>query len=178
MPALVSLAKRGTDDAFMAAYEPSQATAPQRGGSTLLHIAVANGDLEARIAIANQLLDDGAEPGAVSDEGSTVLHVLFATPKHDFDAEPALVRRLIDGGADINRTNAAYGPPLPVAIDRMLAFEPEARGILEAAVAGGVVDWSVPVHPAGEPTKTLGAFVIGATNPDDPLHQAAIAECA
>ncbi|WP_219814649.1 hypothetical protein, partial [Rathayibacter rathayi] len=57
------------------------------------------------MAIANRLLDDGADPSLVSTDGDrvNVLHVLWGRARdRDPEAEAALIARLLDGGADIN----------------------------------------------------------------------------
>lgn len=178
MPSLRLLAKRGTYDEFMARYEASQARSDLGGGSTLLHVALGNGDPGARVAICHQLLDDGADAAAVTDSGTTVLHVLLAAPRHDFRTEAALVTRLLNSGADVNRTNPEWGPPLRVAVDRMLVFDPEAQPLLEAIIAHGSIDWTVPVNPVGAPTRSLGKLILETTKEDNPLHQAARADDA
>ncbi|WP_248579392.1 hypothetical protein [Nocardioides sp. InS609-2] len=60
------------------------------------------------MAISNRLLDGGAEVTAHANE----LHVLLSGTAHDFDAEPALLRRMIEAGADVNRVVPRLGAPL------------------------------------------------------------------
>ena len=77
----------------------------------LLLRSLGNNDPTARIAIASQLLDDGADP-ATEDADLTTLHVLLGQGIHDFEAEAPLLKRLLDGGADINKVIKQFGTPL------------------------------------------------------------------
>ena len=108
--------RRGTFEEFMELYTPCMATqSPNEYGETLLIRAVGNTNVGERLAIANRLLDDGADPAFVSGTGYNVLHILFGARSHDFEAEVPLLRRLLNGGADLNlvsRNKGASTPPL------------------------------------------------------------------
>jgi ankyrin repeat protein len=78
----------------------------------LLLRSLGNNDVTARIAIASQLLDDGADPAAQYKDGVNTLHVLLGGGLHDFEAEVPLLKRLLDGGADINKVIRKFGTPL------------------------------------------------------------------
>ncbi|GGO57470.1 hypothetical protein GCM10012287_53430 [Streptomyces daqingensis] len=122
MHSLARTARRGTYEEFLSRYEPGAARAADSTGRTLLHAALANGDLHARVAIAVRLLDDGADAAALSGaEGFTTLHVLLGRGKHDFPGEAPLLERLLDGGADVNRAVERFGTPLHTAA-RQFAF--------------------------------------------------------
>ncbi|WP_421874638.1 hypothetical protein [Mycolicibacterium wolinskyi] len=108
-------AQSGSYDDFMGEYSPADATRLAAGGRSLLFKSVANKDIDARVAITNQLLDDGADPSIVSN-GINVLHVLFGSRYHDAAKEAPMLRRLIEGGADINQDSKRSGPPLAVLI--------------------------------------------------------------
>lgn len=102
------VAKHGTFDEFVQAYDPAHDDT-----ADALHAALGNGDLEARVAIAERLLDDGADPlTLVGSEKFSTLHVLLAQSFHDVDAEVPLLRRLLDGGADVNAVAEGWGTPL------------------------------------------------------------------
>ncbi|MCP3421681.1 hypothetical protein [Nocardioides pinisoli] len=75
-------------------------------GTTLV-LALTNSDTTQRVAIANRLLDDGAD---VSRRHP--LHVLLARNEHDFAAEAPLVERLLDAGVDVNEVLPNDGTPL------------------------------------------------------------------
>lgn len=109
---VVQIARSGSEADFLAAYDPTQANAVDPMGRTVLMAALGNRDPAARVAIAMRLLDDGADPTAVTPSGSTVLHVLFTQPRHDPAAEAPLLRRLVDGGADLNAAMGKFGTPL------------------------------------------------------------------
>ena len=72
-------ASRGSFDEFMRVYRPSDAT-KTFSGTSLLGLALGNGDPAARVSIANTLLDDGADVTEASP-----LHVLLAQTAHDFE---------------------------------------------------------------------------------------------
>ncbi|WP_426245469.1 hypothetical protein [Nocardioides sp. LHG3406-4] len=110
--ALHGAAARGSYDEFEAVYDPSEAK-KDFSGASLLGLALGNGDPAARVAIANRLLDDGADVMAHGDE----LHVLLGATAHDFEAEPALLRRMLDAGADVNRVVPRFGTPLETLAD-------------------------------------------------------------
>lgn len=108
-------AQRSSFDEFLKEYTPDDAKRLWSGGRPLLFKSVANRDVEARVAITMRLLDDGADP-SVASEGINVLHVLFDQRTHDAAYEAPMLRRLIEGGADINLFSKRSGPPLAVLI--------------------------------------------------------------
>lgn len=114
MPSLYFAAKSGSLEEFESGYEPAQAaTWTSETGQTLLHLALSNPDPAARVAIADRLLDDGADPAAVfGPEGYTTLHILLGRGEHDAAAEAPLLERLLDGGADVNAVATGWGTPL------------------------------------------------------------------
>lgn len=113
---------RKSEVKFLADYAPEQAGWSDSTGTTLLMYALRNTDLNARIAIANRLIDDGADTGAQTGDHVNALHVLLSATEHDFDREPALLQRLLDGGADVNLCSGQrWGTPVQ-ALSRMIAF--------------------------------------------------------
>lgn len=117
MASLIYSASASSYPEFLNEYTSADATYIDGSGRTLLFESVTNPDIEARIAITTRLLDDGADPSVVS-RGINVLHVLFGTRRHDTGLEAPMLRRLIDGGADINLVSKRSGPPLAVFIQR------------------------------------------------------------
>lgn len=109
---VVHVAKMGTLEQFLAEYDPSQANAVDGNGRSVLLAALGNTDPAARVAIANRVLDDGADAAVVSPSGSSALHVLLGQVHHDYPAEATLLRRLLDGGADVNAVMPKFGTPL------------------------------------------------------------------
>lgn len=111
MASPIIVAKTGSFDEFMTAYEPTMAASYVSAGQTLLFSSVANRDTDSRVAITTRLLDDGADPSVVA-AGVNVLHVLFGYRGHDAGREAPMLGRLIDGGADVNLVSKRFGPPL------------------------------------------------------------------
>lgn len=110
------LAEYGTYEEFMAVYDPvTMPFTATASGLGYLGKALANRDPVARLAIANRLLDDGADASLVSVDGDriNVLHVLWGTERErDVEGEAALIGRLLDGGADIDLRSPRFGLPL------------------------------------------------------------------
>lgn len=117
MASLIYAASACSYDDFLKEYTPADAMRLDASGRTLLFESVTNKDIEARVAITTRLLDDGADP-SVATRGINVLHVLFGTRRHDTEREAPMLRRLIEGGADINLVSKRSGPPLAVLIER------------------------------------------------------------
>ncbi|SKH28460.1 Uncharacterised protein [Mycobacteroides abscessus subsp. massiliense] len=108
---LVYAAHRGSYEDFLKEYTPGDAVKLFGGGRPLLFQSVGNKDVEARVAITMRLLDDGADP-SIAPDNVNVLHVLFDQRTHDAAYEAPMLRRLIEGGADINQFSKRSGPPL------------------------------------------------------------------
>lgn len=115
---VVHVAKMGTLEQFLAEYDPSQANAVDGNGRSVLLAALGNTDPAARVAIANRVLDDGADAAVVSPSGANALHVLLARAKPDNPGETVLLQRLLDGGADANAVMPKFGTPLQTLMDR------------------------------------------------------------
>ena len=117
------LARDSTLEAFLARYDPDTMVDYQDEltGITALLGAASNKDPYTRINIANRLLDDGADASAVMPSDRLgVLSLLLRADNHPVDnvvAEAALLRRLLEGGADPNLRSPRWGPPLEALID-------------------------------------------------------------
>lgn len=105
--ALSAALRRGSHDEFLKVYEPKFVNYDGYSGTTLLDMALRNSNPEARVSIAHRLLDDGAKAGI-----GIPLHSLLGNNAHDFAAEPALLHRLLESGADVNQSLARSGTPL------------------------------------------------------------------
>ncbi|MFT4263112.1 MAG: hypothetical protein QM572_07010 [Nocardioides sp.] len=105
------LTRGGTLEEFLAVYRPEDATDAELGPLLLL-AAVGQHDPLLRPEIAGRLLDDGADPTVIATDGSTTLHVLVGQSRHDFEAEAPILRRLLEGGADLNRMVGRHETPL------------------------------------------------------------------
>lgn len=111
--ALYAALGRGTLEEFLAVYEPSYVTYDGFSSGTLLELALRNTNLEGRVAIANRLLDDGADVTV-----GIPLHVLVGGNNHDIAAEAPLLERMLDMGADVNKVDGKAGTPLETAAER------------------------------------------------------------
>lgn len=110
MPTLYEVVNHSYDE-FLSVYDAPEGADASSIADDLLLRSLANNDVAARIAIAGRLLDDGADPAA-EEGGATTLHVLLGRGVHDFEAEAPLLKRLLDGGADINKVIERFGTPL------------------------------------------------------------------
>lgn len=152
----IFVAKRGSFEEFMSEYEPAMAVTYRSVGETLLFSSVANSDIDARVAITMRLLDDGADPSVVCG-GINVLHVLFARRGHDPVREAPMLRRLIEGGADINLVSKREGPPLVGLMERGPRPESARVPFYDVFFGRPDLDLSVPSMTAG---KTLREFIL------------------
>jgi hypothetical protein len=147
--------------AFEAAYSPEMARYEERrggGGSSALLGGVGNNDPVARLVIANRLLDDGADASFVGSESVNALHVLFTRHAHgDLEAEAALVRRLLDGGADVNLRSPRYGPVLETFV-RMRVPPPEVSRVPFYDVVFDREDLRFEVRVQGSGPGTLAGW--------------------
>jgi len=109
----VGAAMSGTLEDFKQFYVPGTANQPTRSGDSLVMIAVGNSAPENRFAIANYLIDDGADVTWTDPRGKySVLHVLVAqmVPKMSIATSDCdLLVRLMDEGADVNQVATKWG---------------------------------------------------------------------
>ncbi|WP_461515373.1 hypothetical protein [Rathayibacter agropyri] len=111
---------------------------PRPGVDGFLGDALMNKDPRARLAIANRLLDDGADPSLVSTSRDriNVLHALWGRARdRDPEAEAALIARLLDGGADINLRSPRFGLPLTMLVTDISASHEYLRAVFAAVTA-------------------------------------------
>ncbi|WP_420114026.1 hypothetical protein [Pseudactinotalea sp.] len=135
-------AKRAASlEAFLENYDPAVTPtfASPSTGQTALFGALANRDPQTRVAIANRLLDDGADASVVTSSGTTLLHVLLPQRAHDPAAEAGLVTRLLDGGADVNAADAKLGAPLAMLYNTSIVDE-DAVPLYQAFLARADLD--------------------------------------
>ncbi|MGO1467735.1 MAG: hypothetical protein ACTHWB_09015 [Microbacterium gubbeenense] len=130
----ILLAEEADEQEFFAAYDPSVTPMYQSDavGETVLFGSVFNPDPDARTAITNRLLDDGADPSVVTRSGTTVLHVLLTNPDLEPESDAHLLRRLLAGGAPINRVDSKRGAPLAILFDNYTLEDDEAEPLYEA----------------------------------------------
>jgi hypothetical protein len=107
--ALHAVLTHGTIDELDTVYRRRWVHYEFSGGTTLLNLALTNRDPAQRVALANRLIDDGADVTRWAP-----LHVLFGRNDHDFALEAPLVQRLLVQGAEVNRVvrDKKRGTPL------------------------------------------------------------------
>ncbi len=141
-------AESDTFERFMEQYDAKLAVEYREpGGTTALHGALMNSGMVDRVRIANRLLDDGADASAViRSDNVNALHVLFAgRKKHDFVLEAPLLKRLLDGGADINLRSARSGVPLQ-ALEDISADDEELAPFYDVVFERPDIDFDVIVN--------------------------------
>ncbi|MCZ4327684.1 hypothetical protein [Brachybacterium paraconglomeratum] len=119
-----------------------------RDWSRALGGALQNHSPEDRVAIADLLLDHGADPSVVIDDDNiNVLHVLFSGSfrGHDFRAEAKVLKRLLDGGADINLKSPRFGLPLEM-LDSMAASDQHLKPFYDVVFVRPDIDMSIIVN--------------------------------
>lgn len=151
----VYAAEKSSYEEFLAEYSPEMAPLLSASGKTLLFCSVANKNIDARIAITTQLLDDGADP-RVTLRDTNVLHALFARPQHDAEREAPMLRRLLDGGADVNLVSKRYGSPLQCLIENGPPSEAEMVPFYDVFFSRPDLNLSVPTPKSG---TTLRDFI-------------------
>ncbi|GAB3293529.1 hypothetical protein GCM10027427_12600 [Pseudoclavibacter terrae] len=155
MPNRAHRAEEDSLEAFLADYTPDEATFSLSTGDTPLLRVMLNPDLEARLRIAERLLDDGADASVTLSSGLNALHLLFSNREHDLDGEAALVARLVAGGADANAVSKRHGPPLLAMIDSGMGSLPGVGVVIDAITESTTIDLEVLVNRRGRPRKTL-----------------------
>ncbi|PRI10090.1 hypothetical protein B4915_13205 [Leucobacter massiliensis] len=88
-------------------FSPEQANSLDSIGTPVLAHALANTSPRDRYEIANLLLDHGARADFASgEEREPALRILLGAVRHEPAKTTALVRRLIEAGADVNARSA------------------------------------------------------------------------
>ena len=119
-----------------------------RNWSRALGGALQNHSPEDRVASADLLLDHGADPSVVMDDDNiNVLHILFfgSYREHDFSAEAKVLKRLLDGGADINLRSPRFGLPLQALVS-MAASDEHLKPFCDVVFARPDIDMSIIVN--------------------------------
>lgn len=136
-------AKDSTFAEFMDHYDRDEALNYRgSGGRTTLLGAMRNVDPAERCEIANKLLDDGADASAISQSDNVnALHVLFGhrIVNHNLKLEAPLLKRLLEGGADINLRSPKFGLPLE-AMEAIAAPESELEVFYDVVFARPDID--------------------------------------
>ena len=108
----VGAARHGTYGEFMNSYEGSDIqkniSTFLTGFAPLLWQSVSNRDADARVAISNQLIDDGVDVPYV-DNKTNVLTVYLGSRSLVPVKDAPLVRRIVQHGADLNLKHTPKG---------------------------------------------------------------------
>lgn len=115
--AIDTAAHEGNYADFMAVYSPAD-TQLNLAGHSLLASALTNANIDARLAIANQLLNDSALVTGYDNP----LIAYMTTNNHDFNREVPLLQRVIAGGVDLNKPVGRWETPL-FALAAMFRFK-------------------------------------------------------
>lgn len=110
--------------------------------------ALRNEDLKARIAIANWMLDNGADPTVVDEEKSNCLHTFFYQRTHDIIGEAALLQRILDAGTDINLKSPRYGAPIEIFIHNSSFPDATNAPFYDVIFSTPGIDFTIQVAPA------------------------------
>lgn len=113
MLSVVEAAMVGTLEDVKGHYKPGDERKRFTGGP-LLDTALGNSDPVNRFEIASFLLDVGADPAWYDrrDGGNSLHHLLNHVRGGFAETDMALLRRLLDGGADVNASTKRSGTPL------------------------------------------------------------------
>jgi hypothetical protein len=100
-----------TADEYLAAHPEINSNTDRALLTEVLYKALANGDPDTKVKLSNLLLDWGADAASPGPEGGTTLHALASLVK-DPAKEAPLYQRLLDQGADPNKSAGRFGTPL------------------------------------------------------------------
>jgi hypothetical protein len=160
MASLYSTVRRGTFEDFLPLYE-----ADDEGPTAWLLRALMNRTPRERVQIADRLLDDGADAAAIEPHDHVnALHVLFAEREHDFELEAPLLKRLLEGGADINLRSPRFGLPLMMLRD-MVALPREAVPFYDVVFQRPDIDLDAVIMYKGPADGTTLGDILTSDNP-------------
>lgn len=144
------VARNGTYEEFLEVYDPEANDA-----TDMLSAGLINRDTEARAKISNDMLDRGAD-ATVVDHGQNALTLLLS---HDDlgDGDAALVRRLVDAGADVNFRERRGDVPIKLAV-KIGAENDEQRRPIYEALFGKDVDLDKP-SSVRNPKNKIGEWL-------------------
>ncbi|MFW0791379.1 hypothetical protein [Gordonia sp. CPCC 205333] len=145
-------------DEFLALYDPADlANQPQA-----LVGAIANKNVQLRVAITQRLLDDGAN--AAYQEGSVnVLHGLFdRIDKHNVQLEAPMAKRLIELGADVNLYSKRTPTPFVLMLKNDKLPGEEAAPFYDIFLDRPELDLTLPIEYGASRTIRQGLEYMGA----------------
>lgn len=146
------VARNGTYEEFCEVFDTENNDA-----TDMLMAALTNDDPEARFRISSDMLDKGADPCAV-EEGQNTLSLLLGGNSHLGERDGELVKRLVDGGADVNFRESRGSLPLRLAIVIRADDDEKRRPIYEALLGSEVLDLELPANE-NNPVNTIGKWL-------------------
>ncbi|MTE24338.1 hypothetical protein [Microbacterium sp. ZXX196] len=140
MPSPVFTVKNGAFDDFLSVYDPTTQIKTK-----LLFRASGNRNPVERARIMNRLLDDGADPSAEAEYGSTLLGVLEA--EHDPMVDGPLLERLIAYGANVNFLERKGDRPIDYVRRMMGVRDADRWPYYKAIFESGTLNLDLPKNP-------------------------------
>lgn len=116
-----------------------------------------NCDSDARFRISSDMLDKGADPCAV-EEGQNTLSLLLGGHDRLSEGDCELVKRLVDGGADVNFRESRGSLPLRLAIVIRTDDDERRRPVYEALFGAEALDLELPANE-NNPVNTIGKWL-------------------
>lgn len=116
-----------------------------------------NRDADARFRISSDMLDKGADPCAV-EEGQNTLSLLLGGHDRLSEGDCELVKRLVDGGADVNFRESRGSLPLRLAIVIRTDDDERRRPVYEALFGAEALDLELPANE-NNPVNTIGKWL-------------------
>lgn len=146
------VAKTGTYEEFCEVFD-----AEENDVTDMLFAALTNDDPEARANICNDMLDRGAD-AARAEYGQNALTILLGRHRHLGAGDGTLVKRLVQGGADVNFRERRGDVPVQMAIKIRVDDDEQRRELYEALFGAEELDLSAPsnVH---NPVNTIGGWL-------------------
>lgn len=146
------VAKKGTYEEFCEVFDPTK-----NDVTDMLFGALTNGDPEVRAKICNDMLDRGADASR-EEYGQNALTILLGRHRHLGEGDGALVKRLVQGGADVNFRERRGDVPVQLATQSRVEDDEQRREVYDALFGAGALDLSAPsnVH---DPGTTIGGWL-------------------
>ncbi|PAT08572.1 hypothetical protein [Corynebacterium hadale] len=145
------VAKKGTYEEFCEVFDPAK-----NDVTDMLFGALTNGDPEARAKICNDMLDRGADASR-EEYGQNALTILLGRHRHLGAGDGALVKRLVQGGADVNFRERRGDVPIKLVVSNSSDDE-ERREVYEALFGVEELDLSLPSN-VRNPKNTVGGWL-------------------
>lgn len=140
MPSPVFTVRNGTYEEFLDVYDPAT-----QDITKLLFRASGNHDPVERARIMNRLLDDGADPSAEHEQGSTLLAVIETD--HDPSVDGPLLERLIAGGANVNAMDRKGDRVIDLVRRMSGVSDADRKPYYQAIFESGSLDLDLPESP-------------------------------